>query len=1189
MVAVNGAGGSGSGYVIAPRLVLTSAHVVPVMGGVVSLFHPGRAPSWRGTVVWRGTPGQRDDAALVRIDDPGWVPPTGAPVRWGRLVTHLPGTPCEAWGVPELVQRPGRATDTLHPSGTLNPGDRHVGNRYVMNLGQHPPADMADGSSPWGGMSGAALFCGGLLTGVIAVDPTGRAHAALEAVPAYVLMHDAAFRAVLAEHVRDLGMLLEPVEWQHLVEAAEPAPSGLVGSPAALLRARRQVVPFRGRTEVMEGLRNWCEEAGFGARLLYGPGGQGKTRLAQHLTDTQASEGWSTLWLSGDADSDALGVLAAAAVPLLIVVDYAETRTTQLAALLQAAARHAGGGMLKLLMLARTAGDWWQALQAASPIAEELLEGAQVTALPVLEPEAGASRVEAYEQAVHSYAAHLRLVNGWQHHDWLALAVHLAPSEQEHAGTGSRLDRPGLQTALTLHMTALADLLDTAEDTRVTGPHGVEDRLLAHERRYWTTAATTRALHPALTLETLTDALAAAFLLGAETRSQGEELLRRVPSLADQTNDRLSAIRAWIAALYPTTGSRPWGTLQPDRLTERFIGRHLEAHPELTDHLIPLATDEQAAQLLTFSTRAAAHPVLDHRLAAYVTSLCVRHAAVLTAPAIDVATQTEAPQPLLDALHQITDAPGTLLPDLERLTGWLPDISHNLAPWAAHLTRLLVDQHRTRAHDNPDHRPYLATSLNDLSIRLGDLGRWEEALVAITEAVYVFRELVGLRPDVYRPDLAMSLNNLATGLGSLGRWEEALAAITEALDVYRELAGLRPDAYRPDLATGLSNFSIRLGELGRWEEALAAVTEAVDIRRELARLRPDAHRPELAASLSNFSIRLGGLGRWEEALAAVTEAVDIRRELARLRPDAHRRDLALSLNNLAADLGMLGRQEEALAAVTEAVDIRRELARLRPDVYGRDLAAGLNNLANGLGDLGRWEEALAAVTEAVDIRRELARLRPDVYRPDLAMGLNNLAASLGDLGRWEEALTAITEALDVYRELARLRPDVYRPDLAMGLNNLAASLGSLGRWEEGLGAVTEAVDVYRELARLRPDAYRPELAASLNNLATGLGSLGRWEEGLGAVTEAVEVFRELARLRPDAYRPDLATSLNTLSIRLGMLGRWGEALVAVTEAVRIRRELATLRPGVHQDELDRSLHVFSWLQSNGKDDPSAEN
>ena len=65
--------------------------------------------------------------------------------------------------------------------------------------------------------------------------------------------------------------------------------------------------------------------------------------------------------------------------------------------------------------------------------------------------------------------------------------------------------------------------------------------------------------------------------------------------------------------------------------------------------------------------------------------------------------------------------------------------------------------------------------------------RWR----AIREAVTIRRELAAARPDAFRPDLAGSLNTLSVRLGDLGRPEDALAAIRGSR---RHLpgAGLRP-------------------------------------------------------------------------------------------------------------------------------------------------------------------------------------------------------------------------------------------------------------------------------------------------------------------------------------------------------------------------------------------------------------
>jgi hypothetical protein len=123
VVAVTTASSRGSGYAVGPRLVLTSAHVTGPEGAAVQVFHPGRPKVYAGRVVWRGTPGGRDDAALVAITDAAWTPPAGAAVRWGRTLTYRPGIPCESWGLPALVQRDDRPAELHQPSGVLNPGD----------------------------------------------------------------------------------------------------------------------------------------------------------------------------------------------------------------------------------------------------------------------------------------------------------------------------------------------------------------------------------------------------------------------------------------------------------------------------------------------------------------------------------------------------------------------------------------------------------------------------------------------------------------------------------------------------------------------------------------------------------------------------------------------------------------------------------------------------------------------------------------------------------------------------------------------------------------------------------------------------------------------------------------------------------------------------------------------------------
>ncbi|MGW6932823.1 tetratricopeptide repeat protein [Lentzea sp. NPDC054927] len=1024
---------------IGPRLVLSSAHVVGAVGASATVFRPGRTGQFTGQVVWCGIPGGPDDAALVQIDDPQWTPLPGGVVVPGRSVTHRPGIACVCWGAPDLVQRPGRPVEVSQQAGTLNAGDRMVGDRYVMNLTTHPP----EGSSPWGGLSGAALFCGDLLAGVIAVDPAGRRHAALEAVPAYLLLRDPGFAAVVTAHVGLSGVRCEAIELRDLVDAQSRAQSQAeFGSPAGLLPARRAVVPFRGREKLLAKLHEWTEAAGV-LRLVHGPGGQGKTRLAYEFAEQLAGRGWAVVWLDPSRGPEELAVLAATVTPLLVVIDYAETRTGQLVALLETLTRRRHGSPVKVLLLARTAGGWWDQLAATNDVVRDAMDTAQVQVLPVLDDTASA-RAETYQAAVDAFAAALNRVPGLQDTPWATAASVLSARPPQM--------NDQRRTVLAVQMGALADLLDTAHPLSPSeaagaggGPRGPEDRVLDHERGYWQTTAQSQDLN--LALATLIDVVAATVLLGPTTPEEVSDVLTRVPGMADQPSDRHEAVRGWLIHLYPAGEQGTFEGLQPDRLAERLIGRLTLDHSRanVVDALAPTVQPTEATRLLTVCTRAAAHAVFGESVSQAVTRWCTRHAEALLVPAIQVATQVEAPGPLVRAIDQEAGDTTAETDDLVKLRQALPRQSQILAETAVTLGQTLVARYRAIvAQDPASDRSDLAMGLNNLSVRLGELGRREEGLAAINEAVEVYRRLAEQRPDAFLPDLAMGLNNLSVDLGALGRQKEGLAAINEAVEVYRRLAEQRPDAFLPDLAMGLNNLSIPLGALGRQKEGLAAINEAVEVYRRLAEQRPDAFLPDLATSLNNLSSRLGELKRREEGLAAINEAVEIRRRLAEQRPDAFLPDLAAGLNNLSIRLGELGRWEEGLAAINEAVEVYRRLAEQRPEAFLPNLAMGLNNLSIRLGELERREEGLAAINEAVEIRRRLAEQRPDAFLPDLAAGLNNLSILLGELERREEGLAAINEAVGIRRRLAEQRPAVHTDDLDQSLRVVAWLQGDQG-------------------------------------------------------------------------------------------------------------------------------------------------
>ncbi|MGH3570134.1 MAG: tetratricopeptide repeat protein, partial [Pseudonocardia sp.] len=121
----------------------------------------------------------------------------------------------------------------------------------------------------------------------------------------------------------------------------------------------------------------------------------------------------------------------------------------------------------------------------------------------------------------------------------------------------------------------------------------------------------------------------------------------------------------------------------------------------------------------------------------------------------------------------------------------------------------------------------------------------------------------------FEPDLASSLNNLSVMLSNLGRREDALTATTDAVEIYRRLAATNPAAFEPDLARGLWTFAwVRAAADTDLDAALPAAEQSAAIYERLHQRRPQAFGDDLRGALSTLADVLDGLGRAAEAAKA---------------------------------------------------------------------------------------------------------------------------------------------------------------------------------------------------------------------------------------------------------------------------------------------------------------------------------
>ncbi|MEU1815452.1 NACHT domain-containing protein [Streptomyces roseifaciens] len=213
----------GSGYLLAPNLVLTAAHVVGDCANPRAIV-PGGVGQVRCKVVWARDDNRRCDVALL-VGERDLVPEDVAeafePLVWGRAYDLRVWPGAQAIGYPHVQRDEAGELDTEQIVGSLKPGSNLLSGRHVLDSEYGSPQQPADGGSPWAGMSGAAVFVDGLLAGVVCADPNGWRHGRLTVTPSATLWQDFAFlsECLLGGHKPESRSLASPRQLE--IEAFE--------------------------------------------------------------------------------------------------------------------------------------------------------------------------------------------------------------------------------------------------------------------------------------------------------------------------------------------------------------------------------------------------------------------------------------------------------------------------------------------------------------------------------------------------------------------------------------------------------------------------------------------------------------------------------------------------------------------------------------------------------------------------------------------------------------------------------------------------------------------------------------------------------------------------------------------------------------------------------------------------------
>ena len=887
-------------------------------------------------------------------------------------------------------------------------------------------------------------------------------------VPAFRdAVRDILFREHLAA-VQDLAERLERLtRWWELTPALQPRPKSalVVGErrdiPLTALKAPVRLVPFIGRESKRDALKTWAEGLAAlphraGLRVITGPGGMGKTRLAVETAADLRAAGWEAFFLPPallrgvGADPTRLNPAAEAWFtpprPTLYILDYAEQIAPDLLrALLRslhaAASRRAHPVALLFLMRPAPEPGWVNevaAVTGADVAFAEFLSRAIAPALqkPLsLQGLASAALPRLFGEARRTF-------------------VELRGQAPEREITYDAADLPARPLAVVLLglLAAYGHKVARSESEQAV----LEALWERWEKDKWRRTLRERGLPEGWmpdALRMIETALVAA-TLGRRFRSP-EELAAfweaHDPPRHPAPDGRALAPR-WLAAQMPLLFPAEEGgglapAIVPDPLADFVLARRKDL-PALARAALPTVEEiRHADRAAVEQAEKTGQPVV-----------------------VSADNPTLAPLawplnllPLLLRLREAYPRAGQAL--AKALDDWLGAAAGELHREDPEAAARWLDLWEAALPDHPDRTPVA----------------WREVLAA-----YYRARLAASAAD--EADKALWQNNLSVALSALGQRKEALAAAEEAVAIRRRLAVQNPQAYEPYLAGSLNNLANRLSDLGRRKEALAAAEEAAELYRRLAGQNPQAYEPDLAGSLNTLANRLSALGRREEALAAAEEAVELYRRLAAQNPQAYAFYLATSLGTLGSVLLGLNRASEAAEAFAEGLRVLLPHARRLPQAFGPLLQVLLN------GHL----RAAQAASQPPD---------EDVVRQALAVGAQGPAPLPSALWAWVEEAARTDQPLDapIAQLLQAVQQDQNTPP---ELRTLAARLYAVLEGQRDPEALTtglpldEAVNMLVLLAELRRQGSGQligSMAAALNGWQQGAAEAGAW---LRSVAEA---------------------------------------------------------------------------------------
>jgi tetratricopeptide (TPR) repeat protein len=934
--------------------------------------------------------------------------------------------------------------------------------------------------------------------------------------------------------------------------------------PSELLAARYRILGFIGRESELAGLGAWRDDPRQprSVHLVHAPGGAGKSRLATHFAEHTPAN-WTVLIAErGNAGQTHVG--EAREGPALLLLDYAERWTHDNLEDLLCADLKPPTGKLRVLLLARTAGPWWQALRHALGKAGYAVSDKELAPLG----DSPAQRQVVFDSAVRRFAPVFDVADP---------GLVTAPGELA-------------EDALSLQMAALVATDAYARGAVApTDPEAFSAYILDREYHHWERLAVAgRVQVQAAQLGRLA---VTATLTGALVPEAAAALLQKV-ELADSAATAHERAADHAVCYPPRMAGTVLEPLRPDRLGEDLLGRQLRdgwlariTQIVLVDASVAAGIQHQAWTVLVEVGRRwpqvaeehlypllTSEPALIHRMGGTSLAGLAEYApiAVLEAlePALPPGRNVHLDLAVAVISRRLTDDRLTRSGTDEDRAGLYYELSSRLANAGLHAESLTAAERAVAGFQAAKRTAVvtarLAAAYNQLGMCLTDAGRGREALTATRKATEVMGALARIR-DEFVPAHAMALNNLAVDLVARQRYAEAETAAAQAVRLTQAAIDRRGATVglRAQLALALNNQGLARGD------DLELLQQAVDVCTQNAREDPLAHEPELARCLVDLARAQNHRGDLTAALATIRDATARWTRLAEHNPAAFRERLLRALAIAAELAARAGDPAEARAALRR----RAELSRANDGQSAAEIADEWNTTGLIEQALGRWREATAAFERSVGEAARLADREPDIYLPLLARLMTNLNVALWRSSRGEEAVAVSTATVVVYRELAARHTGHYDAALANALHNLAVDLFQAGRWADGQQANAESIDVLRALTVHGGAGHAADLAGALQSAALDAHLNDQNERARPYIDEAVGLRRKLAVGSSGAAVADLVVAASTQAI---VNVKLGDKRAAAKAAQRTLTAFRKLDPNYRAGYESRLVVALQW-------------